>query len=249
MQDRRENSVEPPQAFDTTLGDVLYPHRLEVADGGLETGLLTRIAGSYDFTLDRAGPVPAAVLWRSRRAQVMRFRRLMQVFAGDRWGPLLGRDPVTLADMGCGYGALFGWLRWHPCLWRGRYVGYDLSPRMVAAAEARYGRDPRARFEVSAAPGVDADYYLASGLFGLKLETEDAVWEAWVRSMLREMARRSRRGMAFNMLDGRGKDRRPTLYYAEPDAYLAYCREELGGRVQLIEDGAGIDFTILVRWD
>lgn len=237
-----------PAVFAETLGDILYPNRLPEAEGGLDGTLLTRIAGSYDFTLDRAGASPAAVLWSSRRAQTLRFSRLLRGLGRDRLGPFGGGDPVSLADMGCGYGALFGWLRWRPCLWRGTYTGYDISPRMIATAQQRYDRDCRARFVLSAEPQDEADYYLASGLFGLRLDVDGDRWERWCRSMLAAMAARSRRGMAFNMLDARGRDCRPTLYYADPAPYVAFCREELGGEVILIEDRHRIDFTVLVRW-
>ena len=73
-----------------------------------------------------------------------------------------GAEPVTVADFGCGTGALFDRLAARtepPPL--GGYTGYDLVPAMVETARERH-TDPRARFEVGSAVTEDHDYVLAS---------------------------------------------------------------------------------------
>src|SRR3954452_22630866 len=69
-----------------------------------------------------------------------------------------GAEPVTVADFGCGTGALFDRLAARaepPPL--GGYTGYDLVPAMVEKARERHA-DSRARFEVGTAVTEDHDY-------------------------------------------------------------------------------------------
>src|SRR6185436_17445751 len=85
----------------------------------------------------RAQPAPARP--HRPRPQVERRRRTAGTVPDDRAGGPLG------GGHGGGLGDLFGFLvaQGHDV----RYVGYDLSPRMVGAARAKYA-DPRARFQV-----------------------------------------------------------------------------------------------------
>lgn len=235
-------SARPP-TFAEELGRVLFPGAFRET-GSVSHDLLARIAGSYDFTLRAVGPKPPAVLWRDRRNQRARFKALLQVLGDDARTPGL-----TINDFGCGYGALFAYIRRQRFMMGGRYVGYDLSPGMVRAARHLFRRDPRASFVHAAEPTEEADYSFASGTWGLKLDARDADWSAYVRHGLRRLAAATRRGMAFNLLDARGPDRRPTLYYADPEEYLDFCRKELGGHALMIDTDLPGDFTILVRFD
>src|SRR3954466_12577998 len=76
-----------------------------------------------------------------------------------------GAEPVTVADFGCGTGALFDRLAARtepPPL--GGYTGYALVPARVEPPRERHA-DPRARFEVGTAVTEDHDYVFASGAF------------------------------------------------------------------------------------
>lgn len=229
----------PPPSFAAELGRVLFPD-----EKALDPEALARIAGAYNETLRHAGTTPNSVLWHDRASQVVRFRKLLKVLGPDARTPGL-----TINDLGCGYGALFGHIRRKRFLKGGRYFGYDLSPDMVAAAGKMHRRDGRATFIHAAEATETADYSFASGTYGLMLDVDLPTWEAWVRDSLRRLAARSRRGMAFNMLDARGPDNRETLYYADPAEVLEFCRQELGAQATIIDTYTPYDFTILCRFD
>lgn len=231
-------SDEPPPDFADDLGRALFP---EDGAAPLPPGMLARIADSYDFTLRRLGTTPRAVLWRSRWSQRARYRTLLRVVEPDRRCPGL-----VIADLGCGYGALWEMIRRKRYMVGGRYLGYDMSARMLAAARDRIV-DPRAEFIQATAPTEPADYTLASGTFGLRLDTPEDAWAEWVRDRLRRVAETSRRGFAFNLLDARGKDRRDTLFYGDPAEWAAFCRSAFGGSVEVVEDRWRADFAVLVR--
>lgn len=229
----------PSPSFAAELGRVLFPE-----ETGLGADTLARIAVSYDEALRQAGPTPNSVLWQDRPSQVVRFRNLIKVLGAD------ARDSsLEINDLGCGYGALFAYLRRKRFLRKGRYFGYDLSADMVAAAARLHRRDARASFIHASAATREADFSFASGTYGLRLDVPPEVWETWVYDSLRRLAAKSRRGMAFNMLDARGPDCRDTLYYADPARMLAFVRDGLGAKARVIDTYTPFDFTILCRFD
>lgn len=224
--------------FATTLGQVLYP------DGGpLPPDLAARIADSYNDTLKLSGPTAKSVLWRSFNSQQHRLKILLRVLGWDCW-----RTGLSINDLGCGYGALFDRIAGKRYLRDGRYYGYDLSPAMIEQAERRI-KDPRTSFHIASEPLWEADYTFASGTFGLRLDTPVEVWEALMRETLKRMAAKSKRGMAFNVLDAAQPGHKRTLYYGDPQQWLAFAKAELGGRARLVIDEAAWDFAILIRLD
>ena len=119
-----------------------------------------------------------AVGWVDPAMQALRFDLLAQVMEGEQ--------PVTVADFGCGTGALFAHLTARPePPPLGGYIGYDLVPAMVEAARTLH-TDPRARFEVGTAVSEEVDYVIASGAFSVRGEVSDADWEAHVKGVLQE---------------------------------------------------------------
>ncbi len=142
----------------------------------------------YERSLQRHGPTVRALLWDGESSQQTRFRVLSDV------GPWEG---ASLADIGCGLGDFFGFLRA-----RGHgvaYTGYDIVPSMVEAARLKYP-DSQARFEVrdileDGLPGP-FDYLVASGTFNIRVENH----EEFLRRMLALMYSQCRRAVAFNAL-------------------------------------------------
>lgn len=219
--------------------DVEFP----VLSSGSVPSVLDRIAGSYDFTLRQSGPVPEAALWRGRRHQAARFRALLGVMGPDR-----RRRGISLNDVGCGYGALWFWLGWSWRVLGGTYTGYDISPEMLEAACRRI-RHPRARFVRSAVPSVPADYTVASGVFGLRLDVDSRDWEQWVETLCLAMAEVSRRGLSFNILDGRRSASCSGLWYSDPVSEEARARRLFPGTdIRIVQGYTPGDFTVAVRF-
>ena len=196
----------------------------------------------YENWLDEHGAESSrAVAWNDPALQSLRFDLLAQVMEGD--------EPVTVADFGCGTGALSAHLAARaepPPL--AAYTGYDLVPAMIEAARERHA-DPRARFEVGTEVREEADYVLASGTFTLRAEVADADWEAHVRDLARgavgALAARARL-----QPDGPRRSRWPSRpsTRATRRTWAAWCSRALpGARVALRYGPPLPDFTVLVR--
>jgi SAM-dependent methyltransferase len=181
-----------------------------------------------------------AVGWNDAGLQRLRFALLAQVMEGS--------EPVSVADFGCGTGALFAYLAARqepPPL--GAYAGYDLAPDMIGAARTLFD-DPRARFVVGTEVTDDADYVLASGALTIRPGVSDEAWAAHVRDVLRTLWAHARRGLAFNLLSDEFEYPNPDVYRGDADEWAQWCRRELpGAAVALMRQSELDDFTVLMR--
>ena len=156
---------------------------------------------------------------------------------------------AKVLDFGCGTGHLLEVLR-TKLDFCGEYVGYDLSPAMVAAAKEKY---PDARFECRdvLADGVpeDFDYILVSGTFNV------CVNDNWglMTSLLQALYPRTRKGLAFNLISAYVEFMDQGLWYVSPERVFRYCKEELSPCVALrhdylLKDGVlPYEFTVYLR--
>jgi SAM-dependent methyltransferase len=197
------------------------------------------VAGYYAAKLKAHGATPQGVDWNGEHSHAVRHHQFLRLI-GD------ARD-ASLIDLGCGFGDFYRFLRAHE--FSGHYAGYDIAPEMIAQARALHGEGPRCRWEVSGVPEAPADFAIASGVFNVKGEVDDAAWAGYVRDTIVLLARCSRRGFAFNVLSlsSDPERRRATLFYADPVATLQACLNDYGRQVALLQDYGLYEFTIIVR--
>jgi hypothetical protein len=90
---------------------------------------------------------------------------------------------------------------------------------------------------------------VASGIFNVKLDTDTAAWETYVRHTLSAVDALSTRGFSFNMLTSYSDaDRmRGDLYYGDPCIFFDLCKRTFSKQVALLHDYGLYEFTILVR--
>jgi SAM-dependent methyltransferase len=197
----------------------------------------TAVADYYTAKVREHGPTARGVDWNGPESQELRFAQLMRV--ADQLD-----GPYSLLDYGCGYGALADWLerRGTPI----DYRGFDLSDDMVRLARERR---PDARISTREDELEPADVAVASGIFNVRLDVDDARWAAYVDDVVRRLDRLGTRGFAFNMLTSWSdpEHMREDLYYGDPCAYFALCKQELSRHVALLHDYGLYEFTIIVR--
>jgi SAM-dependent methyltransferase len=206
----------------------------------VEAGLVAVRQRFEEWLAEHGAGSSHGVGWNDPESQALRFDLLAQVMEGE--------EPVTVADFGCGTGALFARLAARaepPPL--GAYIGYDLVPAMVQAARERH-TDPRARFEVGTEVREEVDYVFASGAFTVRAEIADADWEAHVQRVLQELWVRSRRGLGFNLVNRGAEVLEPAMYRGDPGMWARWCSSALPGALVAVRYGPPLpDFTVLVR--
>jgi SAM-dependent methyltransferase len=200
--------------------------------------LLQQTRQYYDGKLAEHGPTARGVDWNSEESQHLRFRELMRLLEGD--------PDAGVLDYGCGYGALRSYLRERGH--RGRYVGFDISQRMLDAARAGCS-DAGAQFLSNRDAVEPVDYTLASGIFNVKQATSDEQWKEYVLDTIEDLSKVSRRGFAFNALSlySDPEKRRADLYYADPLELFDHCARRISRFVSLLHDTPLYEFTLLVR--
>jgi SAM-dependent methyltransferase len=201
---------------------------------------ITGVRDLYTTNLAEHGVSSRSVGWPDADAQVLRFEKLAHLVAVDR-----PSRPVTVNDWGCGYGALFGFLDGLPGVELERYVGYDVSEEMLAAAR-EHVPDARAEWVLGSEVTQEADFSFVSGTFNVRMEAGDEAWERYIREVLRLLHARSRRGFAFNLLTSYVDWHKDDLFYADPAAFFSFCKSELSRFVTLLHDYPLYEWTIVV---
>jgi len=200
--------------------------------------ILGSVSNYYAARLEQHGATPAGVDWSSEESQRLRFAELLKLID---WG-----GAPSLIDYGCGYGALAQQLVRDASSFS--YTGFDLAEPMIDAARSLVD-DPRCRFTANQRELPRVDYALSSGIFNVRLETDETRWHDYIVEVLDAFAALSERGFAFNMLT-RYADAplmRGDLYYADPGIYFRLCKERYSRHVSLLHDYELYEFTIHVR--
>ncbi|WP_454732091.1 MULTISPECIES: class I SAM-dependent methyltransferase [Cupriavidus] len=201
--------------------------------------LLSPVASYYTEKIKEFGPQPRGVDWNGVDGQVLRFTQLSRLLDVER--------PFSLADIGCGYGALLDFLteRYRDF----QYIGLDIAEAMIEAAGKLHENKPQARFISGTEPPEVIDFAVASGIFNVRLSGSDEDWRSYILQTLERMHQFSTRGFAFNCLTSYSDaDRmRSDLYYADPCEFFDLCKRKFSRNVALLHDYGLYEFTIIVR--
>lgn len=206
---------------------------------GKNNDILTDVASYYARRIEEHGQTPAGVDWNSPAGQIMRFDQLMKIVDPPQ--------PYSIADIGCGYGALLDHIRQlgHTV----RYTGIDIAAPMIEEANNRFSGAEDATFKLDKSPGEVFDYCVASGIFNVRFSRTDQEWLIYLSEVLDMMNAHSLRGFSFNCLTSYSDaDRmRQDLYYADPLHLFDLCKRRYSRQVALLHDYGLYEFTILVR--
>ncbi len=201
--------------------------------------ILHKVGQYYTQKIIEKGPVPQGVDWNSAESQQVRFEQLLSICARD--------ESFSLLDYGCGYGALLDHMKQAGLC--AHYTGYDISRTMIHHARRLHEDGGEGLFTHEETSLGAYDYVAASGIFNVCLDTPKEVWKAYVLETVDKMARRGRKGFAFNILTSYSDPeyRREDLFYADPCFFFDYCKTHYSKWVSLLHDYRLYEFTILVR--
>lgn len=207
-------------------------------------GLYSDIDAYYSARVARYGATPLGVDWSCQATQSLRFVQLLKICDFS--------VPLSLNDIGCGYGALAAFLAMRHSETKIDYLGVDLARAMVDRARRRFSAPDR-RFVVRTSSPRIADYSVASGVMNVSLGYSRSTWEDFVARILREMKETSRRGFSVNfMTDATPPGKTAVLsadglYRTSPQRWIRYCERDLGCSVETITGYGMREFTLLVR--
>ncbi len=201
---------------------------------------LKAIARHYGERVKSFGTTAKAAGWRDMETQYLRFSQLFKLFENDR-------NPFSLNDLGCGYGALLQAIPEYLASRVTRYTGYDLSQEMIDTACKNLENDGRCHFVCCGRIERDADYTVASGIFNHHFNAPRTAWKEHVFDTISHMYEVSAKGIAFNMMSKYVDYEEDYIYYDDPAEMLQFCLVNFGRQVILLHDYPLYEFTILVR--
>lgn len=207
----------------------------------MSDNLLTEIATFYDGCIKKYGTVAKGANWSSEEQQAVRFDYLIR-------GVECFTSPLKVAEIGCGYGALYKHLKARG-LSIDTYLGYDISREMIKAAQGEIGDNADVILKKGAEISTPVEFSFASGIFNVVLGQDKSLWETQVFKTLNNMNEMSSNGFAFNLMTDAVDWEVDELYYANAGAYFDYCVKNFSRNVTLFHDMPMYEWTIIVRKD
>ncbi|HIP14832.1 MAG TPA: class I SAM-dependent methyltransferase [Sulfurimonas autotrophica] len=202
----------------------------------------SKIEAYYTNKIIVYGATPKGVDWNGEKSQVLRFEQLSKIIINDEF---------TLADIGCGYGKYCEYLESN--FKNYDYTGYDLSGEMIKNAKQLYAKKANVEFvNIQDLTQIkEIDYSLASGIFSVKMQHNEAEWLSYIVETLEQINQKSKKGFSFNMLTKYSDKEymKDNLYYADPLFFFDYCKRNFSRNISLNHDYDLYEFTILVRKD
>ena len=202
--------------------------------------LLGPVERVFGRSVARYGSRPKAVAWRDGKRQIKRFSIFSQLFS------LTSEDTRFIVnDLGCGYGALFIYLKNLPEFNKSSYFGYDISSDMITEAKKNL-TDPRAtwiRSHIATEPG---DFSFASGTYNMLMNADEDRWREYVEDNLMQLWSKTRLALCFNMLSNKSPRRQKTLYYADQDHFTQFCKNNMEAKVMMSDVLSPEEFVIFV---
>ena len=198
-----------------------------------------KVSDYYTTKVKTFGCTPSGVDWSSKESQILRFHKLLELVPKDA-------SAFSLLDYGCGYGALADYMIKNYDHFR--YIGFDISQEMLANAQHQHHRNEHEWINVIPS-NLKVDYLVASGIFNVKLDIPKKQWEKYVLDTLQKFDSITNKGFAFNILTTYSdkEHQKERLYYANPEWYFSFCKQNYSPMVSLIHDYPLYEFTIIVK--
>ena len=200
---------------------------------------------AYTVALGRHGATPQGVFWNSAKSQNARFAALLAMIRAQRADAGGGDRPPTIADIGCGYGALYEYMQGRGEFADWGYSGFDINAAMIRSCRQRFPA-AQAGFKIGATPTSQVDYALFSGTFNLCMIDDAARWQRYILDQLAGGRPHCRRGMVLNLLCRRQMTIINNIFYADREAILLEMRRRFGDIQVADTPGLKHDVTLFI---
>lgn len=156
--------------------------------------------------------------------------------------PEQGTAPVSVLDVGCGYGGLLAHAKSKGIALQ--YTGLDISDPMIRYGQKTY---PEATFInsdfFSFEPEEPFDYVFCNGLLTQKLTASHLEMDHYARGIIARLYAVCSRGAAVNMISNRVNYFADNLFYKSPVEALGFCMG-LGAQVRLDHTYTPYEFAV-----
>ena len=188
----------------------------------LFAGYERQLNRAYRNRLASKGRTAQGVFWRSQSSQVARFDALLSLVH-----KLRGYQPTSIADIGCGYGAMLDFINQSSNYPHIEYSGVDINRDMVAACHQNFPNQPNL-FSIGNKPSSIVDFCLFSGTFNLTYSNDPSLWSDYIFTCLDRCMAQARYGLVLNLLCRPKAQIHQQIFYASRAAFIERARAHFG---------------------
>ena len=177
---------------------------------------------TYRNRLANLGNSAQGVFWRSQTSQIARFDALLSLVH-----KLAPQKPVTIADIGCGYGAMLAFINKTPAYAQTIYHGVDINRAMITACHQTFPEE-NALFTIGKAPPKLVDFCVFSGTFNLTHSNDPDLWMDYIVTCLDRCMERAHYGLVLNLLCAQKAKIENQIFYADRGAFIRRAEAMIG---------------------
>ena len=155
---------------------------------------------------------------------------------------------MSVADIGCGYGAMVDYILAENSRIIDSYIGYDISKALIKQCRNRIG-SPKVRFLLGEYPRQNVEFSIMSGTYNLAVTENIAHWEAYVFRCLSACWKKTNRAMIFNLqITKREKSyiSKGNIYYASCKQIVDRCNSFFGPTETIKDPSLPLDVTFVI---
>ena len=203
--------------------------------------IINKTKKAYENQFLNYGSTPKGVFWQNNDTQEARFKTLIGAISKN---DLIGG--VSISDFGCGYGALYNFIKDKPFMKNSMYIGYDIVPSLIEEASKRL---PEAKFICSQNILHPSDYIFVSGTFNMSFDKTIKTWKKYIENQLLHCFSMTKKVLAFNLLCSQTSKIENNLFYTNIEEIEIFCKNYLGSCLVIKTPVAKNDITIFVTRD
>ncbi len=188
-----------------------------------------RINELYTKRFLKYGKKPAGVFWKNSFTQNYRFELIYKEILKEH-----NLEMSIIADIGCGYGKLYEFLKSQKSELNFEYIGYDINSVLIEHCEKMYPFKNVNFFKLSC-PREFVDFTIMSGTFNLCVLENLHSWEKYIIESLEEIWKKTKKIMLFNLLISNKRMILNKLYFSEKDWIRQICEKKFG-KTRIIQD-------------
>ncbi len=193
----------------------------------------------YERKFNEHGATPLGVDWGCEESAHLRYKNMLALLPEES----TQENPVTLLDVGCGYGGLYQFSQSEKR--NIAYTGLDICGDMIAFAQKNYPNATFQQMDFFNLPSTETyDYVLCNGILTQKLTATIREMDIFANQLIKKMFQNARRGIAFNLMSTRVNFMVDNLYYRNPIELFAYCFTELSPKIKLDHAYPLYEYTI-----
>ena len=178
---------------------------------------------AYENQFLQHGAMPEGVHWVGSGRQNLRFQLLLKT--------ILDHSNIrekSIADVGCGYGALAEYIKYNIDTKQLKYFGYDISDQLISHCSKNIDYK-WADFKVRKSPHKKVDYCVMSGTYNLAMTSNVQQWEDYVFGCLDHCWKQTRKLMIFNLQISKFSFiSKGSIFYASERKTLSKCISMFG---------------------